>query len=123
MLRRGGTVGQGLTVNFRPLSVNARALNTHRLDPELVSRAVAEQPVDPEDQLDLTGGGDPDDLVRLELSASTVAAINEAPGGFFTIAGSIQSLSPGHSCMHRAVFAGTGSNGIQRLVIETAAPE
>lgn len=76
-----------------------------------------------EDELDLTGGGDPDDLVRLELSASTVTAINEAAGGFFTIAGVIKSLGPGPFCMRRAVFAGTGSNGIQRLVIETAPTE
>jgi hypothetical protein len=53
-----------------------------------------------------------------DLNVAALADIQAAAGGFFSIGGSLQGVSPGDR--HRCTFSASGGGGVQQLVIETA---
>jgi PEP-CTERM motif len=55
--------------------------------------------------------------LTFSLNASALADIAAGAGGFFSIGGSLQSISPGGG--NEFLFANSGGAGIQRLILET----
>ncbi len=70
---------------------------------------------------DVSTAGNPADILSFPLNSAAVADINAAAGGFFSIGGSLTSLNAIFAG-DETLFGGSGSSGVQRLVVE-AVPE
>jgi hypothetical protein len=60
--------------------------------------------------------GDPNEIIALPLNSAAVADINASRGGFFSIGGTLFSVS---QFSNRFLFGDSSSAGTQRLVVET----
>ena len=64
-------------------------------------------------------GAQIEDVLSFTLNGAALAAIQASQGGFFSIGGAVQNLTPDTDTL---LFAFGGGEGIQRLIIEIAEP-
>lgn len=113
----------GTVMNFYDVSTSAAELISTRADQNVVyAAAYADLGTGTMYGSQAVGPGNPDDIFSIVLNASAIADINAAAGGFFAIGTQVDTVDP----LSGSVFSGSGSEGVQRLVIETkssAVPE
>lgn len=63
---------------------------------------------------EVSGSGEPSDILSLPLNEAALADINAAAGGFFSIGGRLLGAE-----VQQFLFGDSGEGGVQRLVVET----